>query len=70
VIALKKILEKNRENVLFTVRGNGRIVRITDSQSVLAQITMDLFQKLRIDKHQHVFALYSAQWSCILVAPQ
>ena len=48
-IAPIQISERNKEKALLTVKAKKGIVHIIDSQSVLAPIMMDIFQKLRID---------------------
>ena len=58
---MNQILNMNREIALLTVKGKKDIVRITDPQSALAQITMDIFQTSRIDKHRHAFAIHDVQ---------
>jgi hypothetical protein len=61
VSAPVKIPAKNKENAMRTARGKRGIVHIIDLQSVLAPITMDIFQTSRIDRHQDIFVFHRAQ---------
>ena len=48
-IVLIQTSEKNKENVLHTVRAKMGIVHIIEHQSVLALIMMDVFRPKRIE---------------------